>query len=213
VKLHLLILVPKIISTMHPIYTIGHSNHDFPKLVRLLETHAVEAIADVRSHPYSRFAPQYCRKPLQAALTGANIGYVFLGRELGARSPDPACYVDGRVQYDRLARQPAFLEGIERLSQHAERQSIALLCAEKDPIDCHRALLVGRRLWESGIPIAHILADGSLETQGAFESRLLAACKLPEEDLFKTRDALVAEAYEIRSQRGAYRDETMPGAR
>jgi uncharacterized protein (DUF488 family) len=194
---------------MQTIYTIGHSNHELPTLARLLETHSVTAIADVRSHPYSRFAPQYCRKPLEGGLADAGIGYVFLGRELGARSPDPACYVDGRVQYDRLATQPAFLEGLKRLAQHAERHRIALLCAEKDPIDCHRALLVGRRLWGSGIPVEHILADGSLESQRALESRLLALCKLADADLFKNRDELVADAYEILGRRGAYRHETM----
>jgi hypothetical protein len=90
-----------------------------------------------------------------------------------------------------------------------DRYRIALMCAEKDPIECHRALLVARKLFEAGIPINHILADGTVETHEAMESRLLAACKLPERDKFKSREEFVAEAYSIQGERVAYQDEAM----
>ena len=117
-------------------------------------------------------------------LADAGIAYTFLGRELGARSDNPACYQEGKVQFDRLAQEPIFAEGIGRVIQGMQRYRIALLCAEKDPLDCHRALLVARKLSETGITISHIHADGVLESHQALESRLLAACKLPAGDLF-----------------------------
>lgn len=191
------------------IFTIGHSNHSIESFIALLRRHEINAIGDVRSHPYSRFAPQYSREPLKTALADAGITYVFLGKELGARSNNPACYKQGKVQYDRLAQEPGFGEGLKRVVQGMERYNIALMCAEKDPLTCHRALLVARKLFEGGVPVSHIHADGSLEPQQAMESRLLALYKLPEGDMFKSREEFVAGAYAIQCDRVAYQDENM----
>jgi uncharacterized protein (DUF488 family) len=188
------------------LYTIGHSNHEIAVFLGLLRRHGVTAVGDVRSQPHSRWVPQYSREALEAALTDAGIAYVFLGKELGARSDNPACYRDGKVQYDRLAEEPIFAEGIGRVVQGMQRYKIALMCAEKDPLDCHRALLVARRLFETGVAVSHIHADGGLEGQQAMESRLLALCKLPEKDLFTGRAEFVAEAYRLRGERVAYQE-------
>jgi uncharacterized protein (DUF488 family) len=194
------------------LYTIGHSNHDLTAFIGLLHQHGITALGDVRSHPYSRHVPQYSREALKATLAAAGIAYVFLGKELGARSDNPACYRQGKVQYDRLAQEPCFTDGIRRVIQGMERYRIALMCAEKDPLNCHRALLVARKLFEAGVPVSHIHADGSLETHQAMESRLLALCKLPEGDIFKGRGEFVAEAYTIQGERVAYQDKTMEHA-
>ena len=192
---------------MNPmLYTIGHSNHEIAVFIGLLRQHGITAVGDVRSQPYSRYVPQYSRDALEAALADAGIAYVFLGKELGARSDNPACYREGKVQFDRLAEEPTFAEGIGRVMQGMERYHIALLCAEKDPLDCHRALLVARKLFETGIPVSHIHADSVLESHQAMESRLLAACKLPEGDLFTSREEFVADAYRIRGERVAYEE-------
>lgn len=191
------------------IYTIGHSNHEITSFMDLLRQHGITALGDVRSNPYSRYVPQYSREPLKTALAAAGIAYVFLGKELGARSENSACYKQGRVQYERLAKEPIFLEGIGRIIQGVNRYRIALMCAEKDPIECHRALLVARKLYETGIPVNHILADGSLEAHEAMESRLLAVCKLPEGDMFKSREEFIADAYLMQGERVAYQDEAM----
>lgn len=191
------------------LYTIGHSNHSIETFISLLQRHGVTAIGDVRSNPYSRFVQQYSREPLKAALTAAGIAYVFLGKELGARSENPACYKQGRVQYELLAKEPIFLEGIDRVNHGIKRYRIALMCAEKDPIECHRALLVARKLFETGILVNHILADGSLETHENMESRLLVVCKLPEGDMFRSRKEFVSDAYSMQGERVAYQDEAM----
>lgn len=90
-----------------------------------------------------------------------------------------------------------------------ERYYIALMCAEKDPLDCHRAMLVARRLFETGIPVQHIHADGRPESHQELESRLLTVCNLPAGDLFKTREELIREAYLIQSTRTAYQNDAM----
>lgn len=191
------------------LYTIGHSNHEITAFIGLLQQHDITAIGDVRSLPYSRYVPHYSREPLKAALANAGIAYVFLGKQLGARSDNPACYNRGRVQYDRLAQEINFSEGIGRVMQGMNRYCIALMCAEKDPIECHRALLVARKLFEADIPVNHILADGAVETHQALESRLLALYKLPEGEMFKSREEFLTEAYLIQGVRIAYQDEAM----
>lgn len=191
------------------LFTIGHSNHPIEVFIALLQRHGVTVVGDVRSHPYSRYVPQYSREPLKTALTQAGVAYVFLGKEFGARSQNPSCYKQGRVQYDCLAKQPQFAEGVRRVIEGVQQHSIALVCAEKDPLECHRALLVARKLHETGLEVAHIHADGSLEGHGTLESRLLSKCKLPEGDMFKQRDEFVSEAYAIQGERVAYQDENM----
>lgn len=185
------------------LYTIGHSNHPIARFLEVLHAQSVTALADVRSHPVSRFNPQYNRAALEASLEGAGIAYLFLGRELGARIDDPHCIVEGRVNYARLAQRAPFRDGLAKLRAALASQRVALMCAERDPLSCHRAILVARPLHEAGVPVAHILADGTLETHEAAIERLLRELGLPEQDLH--RDALVSEAYRLRGERIAYR--------
>jgi uncharacterized protein (DUF488 family) len=112
------------------IFTVGHSTHPIDHFIELLHRNGVTAIADVRSQPFSRYAPQFNRAELTASLQRNGIKYVFLGRELGARSNDPSCYVDGRVQYSRLARTDDFKAGIARVINGARNERIALMCTE-----------------------------------------------------------------------------------
>lgn len=186
------------------VYTIGHSTHSTEKLIELLAGHDVTAVADVRSQPYSRFNPQFNRESLRADLKTAGIVYVFLGRELGARSDDRSCYVEGKVQYDLLARTALFQEGLRRLAQGIRSHRIALMCAEKDPLTCHRAILVCRHLAGLGIGAQHILEDGRLESHDDALTRLLAELGIAERDLFRSRDESIVEAYSRRGQQIAY---------
>ncbi|MEW6248034.1 MAG: DUF488 domain-containing protein [Nitrospirota bacterium] len=186
------------------LYTIGHSTHTAEKVIELLRQHGVTAVADVRSQPYSRMNPQFNREPFSSRLKDAGIAYVFLGRELGARSEDRSCYENGKVRYDLLARTPLFAAGLERILRGMKTQTIALMCAEKDPITCHRAILICRHLASREVEIAHILEDGRLESQDEAVLRLLRELGLSEPDLFRSRDEAVAEAYARRGEQIAY---------
>ena len=186
------------------VFTIGHSTHEIERFLEFLRAHGITAVGDVRSNPYSRMNPQYNREPLKAVLTAAGIAYVFLGRELGARSDDPSCYQAGKVQYDRLARTPLFLEGLERVREGMARYRLALMCAEKEPLECHRGILVSRHLDAAGIGVQHILADGSLESHTAAIERLRDQLNLPESDLFRTPQEVLEDAYRLQGERIAY---------
>ena len=190
------------------VFTIGHSTHELKAFVALLQMHDVTAIADVRSTPYSRFNPQFNREPFAEALGAERIRYVYLGDTLGGRSEDPDCYEDGRIRYDRVAATESFKSGLVRVVHGAAKYRIALMCAEKEPLDCHRTLLVSGALDNLGVDVAHIHADGRLESHGDSMDRLLDFLRLPREDLYVTREALIATAVARQSERVAYVDDT-----
>ncbi len=174
--------------------TIGHSTHAAAAFVALLKRHGVTAVADVRSTPHSRFNPRFDREPLAAALAAEGVRYLWLGRALGGRPDDPACYVEGRIRYARVAATEPFRRGLARVLREAAGHRTALMCAEKEPLDCHRTLLVARALDGKGVDVAHIHADGALEPHGAAMDRLLDRLKMPRDDLFRTREELIAAA-------------------
>lgn len=174
---------------MSPVFTIGHSNQPLDTFLHGLHQHGITAVADVRSRPYSRHVPHFSRESLQMALAAAGIAYVFLGNELGARPDDPGLYdkyPDGkvRVNTDRLTQQTGFQDGLNRLREGTSRYRIAMLCAEKDPANCHRGWLVAPRLASQGLEVLHIHADGRLEAHADLEARLSGNEKGPTPDLF-----------------------------
>lgn len=191
------------------VYTIGHSTHPLETFLGLLKQHSVSAVADVRSSPFSRFNAQFNKDALERSLKANGIKYVFLGRELGARSEDPACYENGRVQYARIAKTALFDSGLTRVMRGAQAHRIALMCAEKEPLDCHRTLLVARALVERGVPVTHIWANGQTESHGDAMLRLLDVVGLPREDLFRTQEELLAQALRSQEDRVAYVDEKL----
>lgn len=196
------------------LFTIGHSNHAFDIFRELLAQHGIEAIADVRSMPYSRYVPHFNPAPLRTALTAAGIDYVYLGRELGARPDDPACYVDGRVSYARLAKRPQYQAGLGRVIQEMAQSRLALMCTEKDPLDCHRMILICRELRGTGINLAHILADGALETNADAEVRLCVRLGLSlQPTLFDDETAIIERAYDRQAARIAHRQPPAGGVR
>jgi uncharacterized protein (DUF488 family) len=157
------------------LFTIGHSNHSIQDFMKLLQKYDISALADVRSHPYSRYLPHFNQVSLKNELLSQNISYVFLGQELGARPGNPECYVDGKAIYEKIAATELFKEGIKRVLKGTKTYRIALMCAEKDPITCHRAILVCQHLRaENNLKINHIKSNGILESHHDLEDRLLA---------------------------------------
>lgn len=197
------------------VFTIGHSNHSWEAFAALLELHGVGVVADVRSAPYSRFNPHFDREAFSGALKERGMAYVYLGRELGGRSEDPGCYEGGRIRYDRIALTDRFGDGIERLVRGAGKHRIALMCAEKEPLDCHRTLLVAPALERKGVDVAHVLADGVLEPNAKAMDRLLDKFDLrPDGDLFqRPREELVLEAIALQAKRVAHVDDGPAGGR
>lgn len=182
----------------YQIFTIGHSNHSIEAFVALLQQHGITALVDVRSDPFSRFNPQFNKKELEQETKICGIKYVFLGRELGARPKDPSCYEGGQVQYRRLKDTASFKKGIERVIQGAKQYTIALMCAEKNPLQCHRFLLIACALVKLDIPVTHILATGNLEPHEITMARLPDPAESRQDDLFDSKEELILSSQEKR---------------
>ena len=190
------------------LYTIGHSTHSIEEFLSLLEQHDIDVIVDVRSTPYSRYNPQFNKDTLIKSLRDHGIKYVFLGEELGARSSDPSCYKNGQVQFDALSETELFKSGIDRILLGVQRDyKMALMCAEKDPLDCHRTVLVSRNLERNGLNVTHILSDGSLETHDAAMERLVKQFRLHQNDLFLSEQELTEKAYKKQEEKIAYAED------
>lgn len=191
----------------YDLLTIGHSNLPAGRFMALLTRAGVTAIADVRSVPFSRWCPWFSGKALAEQLAGARIAYLALGDALGGRPSDPRLYRDGVADYEAMAARPEFAAGLARVMDASARQRVCLLCAEREPLDCHRCLLVGRALCERGLTLAHILPDGAIEPHAVTEERLLALAG-GEGDLFRDRTERLAQAYRRRAQAVGARSKT-----
>ena len=151
---------------MTVIHTIGHSSHAVDLFVDLLRQHQITGLVDVRSRPYSRHAPQFQREPLARFAVAAGLEYVYLGRELGGRPTGAEYYgPDGQVDYARRAQALEFQLGIDQLVELAGQRAVAIMCAEEDPLRCHRRRLVTPVLEQRGMSVLHIRGDGRLQSE------------------------------------------------
>jgi len=196
---------------LNPLFTIGHSTHEFAKFLGLLEQHRIDVVADVRSRPYSRFE-WFSRPALEKALKENGIRYVFLGEELGARRDERECYIEQRADYDLISLTTAFQRGIKRLRTGVEGFRVALMCSEKEPLDCHRTVLVCRHAKHFTNEISHIHADGHLESHVDAEIRMMSRYIPQEGDLFRSPKDLLNLAYKRRGEEINYTDKPEPSS-
>jgi uncharacterized protein (DUF488 family) len=160
-------------GTAATLHTIGYGARSLEELIAALQAQGLEFVLDVRTAPYSKFKPEFSREALEAALKARGIRYVFLGDTLGGQPRDPDCYTDGKVDYQKVRRQPFFQAGLERLRKaHEQGVPAALMCSEGRPEQCHRSKLIGEALAAAGIPVRHIDEDGQLLTQAQVMDRL-----------------------------------------
>jgi uncharacterized protein (DUF488 family) len=150
------------------LHTIGHSNHPIESFVRLLTGAGVDLVVDVRTVPHSRRFPQFSKKALDRALGEAGIGYRWMGDTLGGLK-----HRSDSATFEQVAASPAFADALDTLVSLAQTHAPAIMCAEREPMDCHRTILVGRHLRERDVTLRHILGDGTIESNADFEARLV----------------------------------------
>jgi uncharacterized protein (DUF488 family) len=196
--------------TSFAVFTIGHSNLEMPDFTAMLAQHGVQLVCDVRSLPRSSRYPQFNREALEVELSAAKVKYEFCGDALGGRPADPQTYHrDGVVDYARRRKASDFCAAVDRVIQYSRTQNIALLCAEEDPLHCHRFLMICPALLERGVTPQHIRREGVLESQMGAEDRLLARHDLGAFDsgsLFPMeRGAAIEDALRKQTEDYAYR--------
>lgn len=185
-------------STIGKIYTVGHSNYDTHEFIELINAYGIQIIVDVRSMPYSKYCPQFNKDVLEKSLPANGITYLFLGKELGARPTDSNCYLHGKIDFDRLKENSKFREAICRIEEGARKKHVlSLMCSEKEPINCHRTILISRVLKNEGVEVKHILNASESCDQTEIEEKLQKKFHL-EPLLFDTKNAAedrINEAY------------------
>ncbi len=155
------------------LFTIGHSSHTIEEFINILKKFDIDYLCDVRSTPYSKFMPLYNKENLKKNLEGVNIKYIFLGKELGARRTEQEVLTDGVVDFNKLSNDETFLKGINRIIKGLEQYNLVIMCTEKNPIDCHRTILIAKKFSEMGIEVNHINFDGNLISQKEIEVKLI----------------------------------------
>ncbi len=127
------------------IWTIGHADRDFDTLATALVEHGVQTIVDVRSQPYSKWAPDFMKATLAESAATAGFGYRWMGRTLGGKPAPEAAQLTA---------------GIDELIGLCASSHVVLLCAEGDPLHCHRDQLLAPALTRRGYEVIHILPNG-----------------------------------------------------
>ena len=195
------------------LYTIGHSNHTIEYFIELLKRYEIGMVVDVRSVPYSRYCSQFDKSILSVALPAVKIHYEYLGKELGARPEDPGCYEGGCVNFERAAGRKEFKDGVQRFLTSMGNYSVVLMCSEKEPLDCHRTILICRSLKDYKLDIKHILEDGAIEEHLDAERRLVKLLKI-ERTLFEpdlTESDLIEQAYDRQARKISHKAEEAGG--
>jgi uncharacterized protein (DUF488 family) len=175
----------RVLATDGPVVlTLGHSRHGIAGFVALAKSHGIDTVIDVRGQPYSRFNPQFNRERFAASLEDAGIGYVWEGERLPGRPRDRKLHTtDGAVDWAALRAAPGFAAGIDAVLERAAAGRIALVCAEEDPLRCHRRFLLTPPLIERGARVVHVRGDGRAETEADVAARQKGAAT-PQLDLF-----------------------------
>lgn len=171
------------------IYTIGHSNYSVDKLIDMLKIYDIDCVIDIRGTPYSKYNVQFNKETIRKTLTDRGYLYIYMGKEFAVQRMNKSSYTkEGYADFEKSMRDEHFLEGIKRLKNGLNKgYKIALMGAMQDPINCHRAILVGRALREKGFNVKHILHEGTLASQEELEERIL-------EKYFSTRNQLTIDS-------------------
>lgn len=197
-------------GTTHTVFTIGHSNLELEEFLSILSRNGVQTVCDVRSRPASFRFPQFNREGLEVNLRDAGFRYEFLGESLGGRPADPHVYqANGLVDYFLRRKARDFVAEVDRVVQLSRGQEVALMCAEEDPLHCHRFLMICPEFLERGVTPVHIRRGGVLESQREAEDRLLALNELTaftSDSLFAAeRSSALEDALRRQAQEHAFR--------
>ena len=196
-------------------YTIGHSSHDIGEFTHLLKKHNINCVVDIRSTPYSQYNPQFNRENLKRYLENVHISYIFMGNSLGGRYDDQALFFGDKpvVDFRKVMERDEYKKGIQAIIDGIEKGDIlVLMCAEKDPFNCHRFALVGYGLQKEGVNVKHILEDGKIIDNEELEKELLSKYRI-ESTLFEqiTEEEAIEMGYVKRNRDIGYESQELLG--
>jgi len=177
-------------------FTIGHSNRTLNEFISLLNNLSINCVVDARSKPYSKYAKQFNKETIKKFLEDNKIYYIFMGNELGAKTENAKFLTKGEVDFNKLRESPDFKNGISRIIDGLNKKfNIAIMCSEKNPIDCHRFSLISKELKFRGIEVKHIISAGEIKTQEEIENEVVKNFEKNQLNIFGELDS-IDNAYE-----------------
>ena len=190
---------------MKDIYTIGYISYQPEDMAKVLRNFGIGCLIDVRSSPYSAYCPQFNKEAIAEVLHRNGILYRNYALEFGARQENPRYYTtEGYLDFSVYTRTEQFLQGVQKIEQGMERGYLfALMCAEKDPMTCHRAIMIGKALKERGFAVKHIIYPDQIETQEEMEQRGIG-----DQLSFFSDEQRIEEFYQKQNRKIGYRPDS-----
>ena len=150
---------------MATIYMVGHSNHPLELFQSMLQRENITVLYDIRMIPFSRYVPQYNQTTFPDTLNSWNIEYRYFS-DIGPRvEGDTPLYNKDGFNYELALNRERIITGLKKLSSELQESDIvAVMATKKEPLECHRFLILSRVLQDMGHTIRHILPDETLET-------------------------------------------------
>lgn len=174
------------------------SNFDLEGMYKTLHQFGVTHLVDVRSVPFSKQYPLCNEGSLKMAGKTYGIPYIHMP-ELGAKAlPDQDVFSkasdiffedifpipksnrpertelnanDEIVDFTKFRNNELLLDGLKRIENAYDKGfTLALMCSEKNPIDCHRFFLVSKKIEQqfgTWLEVKHIVSNsiGEITTQ------------------------------------------------
>lgn len=204
-------------AQLREIFTIGHSNLSLEEFLGLLRAQRIEVLVDVRSVPHGGYARHFDKEELAPALKAGGVRYLFMGEQLGGRPNDAHLYSERRARngkierycdYDKVRDWPPFRDGVSRLREGARTYRIAVMCAERDPLNCHRGLLIAEVLRARGGRILHLIEKDRVEDHE--QTRWRAVPEKKRDELRRlpgtNRESLIAQFLRAQAVEVAHRE-------
>lgn len=191
------------------LYTIGYAGFSVDDFINTLKEKSIGALVDVRSSPYSSRFEQFNITNVKDVLNNNNIYYLFLGDELGARPKDRSLYSNNSADFDKISKSSLFIDGCQRIRDGLSKFPVCIMCAEKDPVTCHRTILVANKFRSlyPDVTIQHIHSSTKIEPQEKIDRRIMAMYDLEQEHFFKSFDERLIEAYSLRAKEIAFHED------
>lgn len=199
------------------IYTIGHSNYSFEKLIDMLKKYNINCVVDIRAIPYSKYNTQYNKEVFEKSLRNKGFIYIYMADEFGAKRQNKESYnEEGYADFKKVINEESFKSGINRLKNGCNKgYRIVLLGAMQEPIRCPRAILLGRELIKAGFDVKHIMHEGCIKNQEQLEGKLLDKYfqdrnQLTIDSLLGSelsREEMIEKSYELANKEIGYRIE------
>lgn len=157
------------------LYSIGHGQKTLDEFISELKSFDIQFLVDVRTSPFSKWAPYFNQGIIENWLNTAHIKYTYMGNFIGGRPQNDTCYDEnGFFDYKKMAEENEFKIGINRLViANSKSCRVAVMCSESDPAECHRSKLIGRELYFSfDLKMAHIIGINKSISQEAIMQQL-----------------------------------------